>query len=242
MYRHYLAMTLALDDMLGELLDYLDRTGLVDNTIVIFASDHGTQVGTHNIHPWMKKKPYEESMNIPWIMRWPGVFEGGTFSDILTAPVDIFPSLCGLCGIPVPRTIEGFDLSSAWRGVSGAFEQEGILTMNFTASYDYLEDGQEWRGVRTKRYAYARWLDGTVELFDLENDPLEMENLADLPDAAELRQQLEDQLQELMNTRNDQMVPCTSYRDWFDNQRRIVRNVYGPLRNPEDEPDWSLLA
>ena len=141
MYRHYLAMTLTLDDMLGELMLYLERSGLADNTIVIFASDHGTQVGAHNIHPWMKKMPYEESLNIPWIMRWPGVFEEGTTCDVLTSPVDIFPSLCGLCGIPVSRTIEGYDLSAAWKGVPGAFEQNGILTMNFTASYDYLVDG-----------------------------------------------------------------------------------------------------
>lgn len=138
----------------------------------------------------------------------------------------ILPSLCGLCDIPVPRTIEGRDLSRAWQGVSGAFEQGGILTMNSTASYDYLEDLQEWRGVRTKRYSYARWLNGRVELFDLENDPLQMTNLADIPRAAELRHQLEDKLQEPMHARNDQMVPCTSHRDWFDNYRRIVRNVY----------------
>jgi len=242
MYRHYLAMTLTLDDMLGEILAYLDRAGLADNTIVIFASDHGTQVGAHNISPWMKKKPYEESLNVPWIMRWPGFFREGTTSDVLTAPVDVFPSLCGLCDIPVPRTIEGHDLSRAWQGVPEAFEQKAILTMNFTASYDYLKDGQEWRGVRTKRHTFARWLNGEVELFDLENDPLQMTNLADDPNAAALRAQLEDQLQALMRARNDRLVPCTSYQDWFDSQRRIVRNVYGPLRDPESEPDWSMLA
>ena len=111
-------------------------------------------------------------------------FQGGTTSDVLTAPVDVFPSLCGLCDIPVPRTIEGYDLSQAWQGVPEAFEQKAILTMNFTASYDYLKDGQEWRGVRTKRHTYARWLNGEVELFDLENDPLQMTNLADDPNAA----------------------------------------------------------
>ena len=96
--------------------------------------------------------------------------------------------------------------------------------------------------MRTKRYAYARWLNGQVELFDLKNDPLQMTNMADLPSAAGLRHQLENKRQELMNARNDQLVPCTSYRNWFDNYRRIVRNVYGALRNPEDEPDWSLLV
>lgn len=71
---------------------------------------------------------------------------------------------------------------------------------------------------------------------------MQMTNLADMPGAVGLRQQMEDRLQELMSARNDQLVPCTSYREWFDDYRRIVRNVYGPLRDPEGEPDWSLLA
>ena len=81
-----------------------------------------------------------------------------------------------------------------------------------------------------------------MELFDLVNDPLEMINLADSPDSEELRHQMEATLQELMRARNDDIVPCTSYRNWFDNQRRIVRNVYRLLRNPEDKSDWSLMG
>lgn len=242
MYRHYLAMVLALDDMLGELLAYLDRRGLAENTIVVYTSDHGTQAGAQGISPWAKKMPYEESLRIPWIMRWPGAFKGGGICDTLTAPVDIFPSLCGLCGVPVPRTVEGHDLSDAWRGEPGAFEQEAVLTMNFTAEFDYLSTGQEWRGVRTKRYSYARWLDGTVELFDLAVDPLEMTNLAALPSARGLRGEMESRLQVLMAERCDELVPCTSYADWFDNLRRVVRNAHGELGHPERQPDWSLLS
>jgi arylsulfatase A-like enzyme len=81
MYRHYLAMTLALDDMVGDLLDYLERSGKAANTLVVFTSDHGTQVGAHGIRPWAKKMPYEESLRVPWIMRWPGTFDGGATRD-----------------------------------------------------------------------------------------------------------------------------------------------------------------
>ena len=241
MYRHYLAMILALDDMLGELLDYLERTGKAADTLFVFTSDHGSQMGAHGIGPWEKKMPYEESLRVPWIMRWPGVFEGGVTRDTLTAPVDVFPSLCALCRLPMPGTVEGVDLSQAWRGIPGAFEQDAVLTMNFTAAHDYLVDGKEWRGVRTKDYCYARWLDGTVELYDLRNDPLEMKNLADEPDAQDVRERLERTMRELMAKRNDELVPCTSYRNWFDNYRRVVRNAHGPLGNPEALPDRSLL-
>jgi arylsulfatase A-like enzyme len=242
MYRHYLAMTLALDDMLGGLLEYLDRTGKADNTLVIFTSDHGTQAGAHGIEPWAKKMPYEESIRVPWIMRYPGVLDGGATRDALTAPVDVLPSLCGLCGIHVPRTVEGHDLSSAWRGLSPAFEQDAVLTMNFGLLYDWIADGEEWRGVRTKRYAYCKWLDGRVELFDLEADPLQLENLAHREDMRSVRMPLDHTLGRLMARCSDQLVPGSTYENWFDNYRRVVRNAYGPLGDPEAPPDWSLLA
>jgi arylsulfatase A-like enzyme len=156
--------------------------------------------------------------------------------------VDLFPTLCGLCGVPVPRTVEGYDLSAAWRGLPGAFEQDAVLTMNFTAAHDYLVGGHEWRGVRTKTHAYSRWLDGRVALHDLTRDPLEQRNLADAPAATEVRRRLERRLQELMAQRADALVPCATYDAWLDSYRRVVRNAYGPLGDPEDLPDWSLLG
>lgn len=68
---------------------------------------------------WRKKSPYRESMEVPLVMRLPGVLDGGRRYDALTAPVDIMPSLCGLCGFPPPRSVEGLDLSAAWRGNGG---------------------------------------------------------------------------------------------------------------------------
>jgi len=243
MYRHYLAMVVALDDMVGELLAYLDRTGKARNTLVVFTSDHGTQAGSHGAkYPWSKKHPYEESLRVPCILRWPGVLGGGVTRDALTAPVDYFPSLCGLCGIPIPRSVEGYDLSDAWRGRPGAFEQEAVLTMNFSNKYDWFADGMEWRGVRTKRHSYDRWLDGPVELFDLENDPLEMTNLAEASHAKRLRTEMEGILRELQAKRGDELVPCTQWAHWLDHQRRVVRNAFGPLDDPEGQPDWSLLG
>ena len=240
-YRHYLAMILTVDDMVGDLLDYLDRTGKAENTLVIFTSDHGSQMGAHDYPAWDKKLPYEDSLRVPWVMRWPGVFEGGIRRDVLTSPVDIFPTLCDLCDVPVPRTIEGHSLADAWRGLPGAFEQEAVLTMNFSAEFDYLADGHEWRGVRTKHHTYARWLHGDTVLFDLAADPLQLHNLAGSGEAATLQAEMETRLEALMAARHDTMIPCTAYADWFDEQRRVVRNVYGTMGDPEDAPDWSLL-
>jgi len=241
MYRHYLAMVLALDDMVGGILDYLDRSGKADNTMVVFTSDHGTQLGTHGIHPWEKRHPFEDSMKVPLIMRFPDVLHGGIRRDTLTAPVDFFPSLCSLFGIPIPRSVEGYDLSEAWKGLPGAFEQEAVLTMNFSLAYDWFVDGLEWRGVRTKRHSYARWLNGREVLFDLEEDPLEMKNLVEDPRHRDLYQQMETLMKSLQQNRGDELVPCTQWKNWLDSQRRVIRNAFGPLSHPEEEPDWSLL-
>jgi len=242
MYRHYLAMTLALDDMLGELLDYLQRKGLAQNTLVIFTSDHGTQGGAQGISPWKKKMPYEDSLLVPLIARLPGLLDGGEERDLLFSPVDFLPSLCGLSDIAVPRSVEGRDLSAAWKGEEGAFQREEIFTMNFSAAYDYLEDGEEWRGVRTKDYSFARWRNGDLELFDLREDPMQMNNLAGSPRWAGVQAELSGKLDELMAERNDELIACRGYGDWFDSYRRVVRNVHGKLGDPEDEPDWSLLS
>ena len=241
MYRNYLAMVIALDDMIGEILDYLDRTGKADNTLLVFTSDHGTQVGAHGIQPWEKRQPYEESIHVPFIIRLPGTLDGGIRRDTLTAPIDLYPSLCSLCDVPIPRTVEGHDLSESWLGRSGAFEQQAVLTMNFSKRYDHYQNGMEWRGIRTKRHAYARWLNGLTELFDLESDPLEMTNLAEDSQHSGLREEMENHLAGLLAKRGDALHACEHYRSWVDSQRRVIHNAFGPLSHPEGEPDWSLL-
>jgi hypothetical protein len=113
--------------------------------------------------------------------------------------------------------------------------------MNFGATYDYLVDGKEWCCVRTKTHSYARWLNGKRILYDIQMDPLQMHNLIDKPETKSLADGMETTLTDLMDARNDKLQPATSYTNWYDTQRCIVRNTYGPLGDPEDEPDWSLL-
>jgi arylsulfatase A-like enzyme len=235
MYRHYLAMILAVDHMLGRLLDYLDKKGLTDNTIVLFASDHGTQAGSQGVNPWSKKNPYEASIRIPAILRYPGQIDPG-YSSRITSMVDFFPTLCGLAGISVPRSVEGTNLAGEWANTS---TDHSAFIMNFSKWFDWFQDGAEWRGVRTSQFTYAKWLNGRIELYDLEEDPLQMNNLAGRGMASE--KVLAEMLQEHQAQRNDELVPCTTWKDWLDEQRRVVRNAYGELSHPESLPDWSLL-
>ncbi|MGY9075102.1 MAG: sulfatase family protein [Acidimicrobiales bacterium] len=241
MYRHYLAMIRAVDKMVGRVLDHLDQTGLADNTIVLLASDHGTQGGAHDVHPWQKKHSYEESIHIPGVVRYPGVIEPGTVSDELFGMPDFFPTLCGLAGVPVPRSVEGHDLSAFLRSERAPTAQDALLLMNFSKYYDWFEDGAEWRGVRTKGSSYTEWLNGRVELYDLVEDPLQQRNLAEDGGYRTARSELAGVLRDLQRVRGDELVPCSSWKDWLDQQRRVVRNAYGELSHPETIPDWSLL-
>ena len=242
-YRHYLAMTLAVDDMLGGLLDHLDRRGRAENTLVVFTSDHGSQMGAQGEDPWAKMLPYEASIRVPMIARWPSAMPAGSTCDALVTPVDIFPSLCRLCGLSIPQTVEGHDLSDSWCNRDGALERDAVLTMNAAPpNPNYLGNGFDWRGVRTKQYSYARWLDGRTVLYDLGTDPRQTTSLADNPAAAPLRDRMEKTLQKLLAERHDEFPASEDYAPWFDPQRRIVRNAFGPLPDPEAEPDWSLLG
>jgi arylsulfatase A-like enzyme len=240
MYRHYLAMVRAVDTMVGRVLAYLDAAGLADDTIVLFASDHGTQGGAHDVHPWLKKVPYEESIRIPGLVRYPRAIEAGSVRDVLFGMPDFFPTLCGLAGVPVPRSVEGQDLSAVLRG-DGELDPEALLLMNFSKYYDWFEDGAEWRGVRTRNATYTEWLSGRKELFDLKNDPLQQRNLAGEGDYRAMQRELEQALRDLQSLRGDALVPCTAWKGWLDGQRRVVRNAFGELSHPESAPDWSLL-
>ncbi len=183
-------------------------------------------------------------------MRFPGAIEPGTVSDELFGMPDFFPTLCGLAGVPVPRSVEGHDLSSALSTGAGSgsggsqrsVSQEALLLMNFSKYYDWFVDGAEWRGLRTKSWTYCEWLDGRIELFDLVEDPLQMRNLADDLGYGAQRSELATALRDLQTVRGDELVSCSSWKHWLDEQRRVVRNGYGELSHPESIPDWSLLA
>lgn len=239
MYRHYLAMTLAVDDMLGDLLDYLDRNSLSDSTIVVFASDHGTQAGSQGVNPWSKKNPYEGSIRVPGIVRWPGEVPQGARLNQIFSMVDWFPSLCGLAGLPVPRSIEGQDKSAILRGLQAGDVDETAFIMNFSKWFDWFQDGAEWRGVRSENFTYTERLNGITELYDLKADPLQMDNLAG--DGHIDEDKLRAALRAHQTQRGDELVACTEWKPWLDEQRRVVRNAFGELSHPESEPDWSLL-
>jgi arylsulfatase A-like enzyme len=227
--RCYLAMAKNVDDNLGRLLDYLESSGLAADTIVVFSSDHGEMFGSHG--RWNKMVPYAEAIDIPLVMRWPGRIPSGSRIDTLQMPTDHLPTLCGLAGLPIPREVDGTDLSGVVLG-RGRDSREEILIGSYTSNWDFLQTGTdwpEWRGVKTKQYTYCRWLTGGEELYDNAADPYQMENLAHDGRGPEVLGRLRARLWALLAEAHDDFRPGPGYGEWYNERRELVRTGLGPV-------------
>lgn len=227
--RCYYAMTQNVDDNMGRLLDFLDRTGLSQNTIMIFTSDHGEMHGSHG--KTNKLVPYAESVNVPLIMRWPGHIPAGLKTDALQTPIDHMTTLCGLTNLEAPATADGIDLSSVVLGRK-TDKRDAVMMANYCSHYDYFQSGTiypEWRAVKTRRYTYVKWLTGKEHLFDNKSDPYQMNNLVNDKSQQKQLEQLRRRLTQLLAKAHDEFLPGTAYSGWYDEQRNLISNALGPV-------------
>jgi len=177
---------------------------------------------------------------VPLVVRLSLGRRGGSVCDALAAPEDLFPTLCGLCGIDVPRTVSGRNQADVWLGRAGAAERQGLFTYCIDDPLLTGTTGSEWKGVRTGRWSYWRCLDGSTALYDIGADPLQLRNLVNSEEHRPVVARLAATLERFVRAWNDTMQPATEYLNWFEG-RRIVRNTFGALGDPLAEPDWSLL-
>ena len=166
----------AVDKEFARLLKSLDDNGMTDNTIVIYTSDHGEMMGSHG--HMAKQMPHEESCRVPFFIRLPESRGHGRKSEALFSSIDIYPTLCGVAGIPAPRHCAGCDFSGLMRGDSSFKEPEMVFLMNELGPPNRQEaNTPTYRGVRTKTHTYAVQLDGRWCLYDNIADPYQMKNL-----------------------------------------------------------------
>lgn len=218
MQRVYYAMTANLDWNFGRLLDAIDER---ENTIVVFTSDHGEMFGAHG--RIAKLTFYEEAASVPLLIRCPGVAAGGA-SDVCINTPDLMPTLLGLMGLPIPKTVEGMDLSHCVLAQPGA-GPEAALMQGMGHTFLWL-DGFEWRALRDKRYTYAvDRVDRKEHLFDRVADPLQTRNLAGEPEHAGTMKRFREMLTSRMASLGDTFEACTWYRDHWTRDRIIVRSA-----------------
>jgi len=210
----YYAMVHHLDGEVGRILDCIEEEGIADKTIVIYTSDHGEMFGSQG--RVYKLTFYEEAARIPFIVNWRGQIDRSSVSDVCLNTPDIAPTILGLLGLPVPAEMEGMDLSHAFLGKSGP-EPEFAFLQGMGHTYRWI-NGSEWRAIRDKQFTYARYLvDGSEHLYDNQNDPLQMKNLAVDPSWADKLAEMRSAMGAKMEEINDEFKPCNWYRDnWMD--------------------------
>lgn len=171
--RGYYAQIANLDRNIGRVLDKLRATGQEDNTMIWYFSDHGDFMGSHG--RMQKSRPEEESSRIPLIIRWPRLEAHGRVSDALISVVDFMPTLLGALGLPIPTTVEGQDLSHCLRD-STATGANSVL-LQYESTFFPSTPEQIYRGLRCGPWKLVRWLTpGRDQLFNLDEDPYEMNN------------------------------------------------------------------
>ncbi|KAF1711270.1 sulfatase [Pseudoxanthomonas kalamensis DSM 18571] len=186
--RHYYRVLLGVDENVGRVLDYLDRQGLADNTLIVYTSDNGFFLGEHGLFD--KRLMYEPSIRVPMLLRWPAQVDAGQVDDDnFVLNIDVAPTLLDLAGADVPDNMQG----RSWRPLLGL--GGGSVPWRQDFLYEYFEFPaahcvRRHRGVRNHRWKLIQFFDDPQEweLYDLQDDPDEMRNLAgDLAHAVTLR-------------------------------------------------------
>ncbi len=205
----YYAHCAALDDCVGDLLRTLREAGVEKDTIVVFTSDHGDLLGSHGGRH--KQQPFDESVRVPLFLRWPEKIA----SKKIVAPVgseDFMPTLLGLCGVPIPKSVEGRDFSAHLLGKADAPRDAALIACPAPfGQWTRKQGGREYRGLRTARHTFVRDLEGPWLLFDNESDPFQMKNLAGLPEAAGLQSALDAKLKKMLADAHDEFRPAADY-------------------------------
>lgn len=203
--KDYLRCIRSVDDNVGRVLDYLKDNGLDKNTIVIYMGDQGFYLGEHG---WYDKRwMYEESLQMPCLVRYPNGIRSGTSVKAISLNIDIAPTLLEYAGIEIPEDIQGKSLKSLLEQ-----DKKAEKTWRKSMYYQYFEypkwhNVQPHYGIRTERYKLIHYyfdIDAW-ELFDLQNDPNELRNLYNEPKCQELIEMLKKELYALQKEYKDDM-------------------------------------
>ncbi|MFZ0548373.1 MAG: sulfatase-like hydrolase/transferase [Candidatus Promineifilaceae bacterium] len=190
----YYAMIENLDWNIGRLLKSISKIGrFQDNFLTVYFSDHGDYMGSHGLIA-RKEYPHEEGVRIPLIFHWPGQIPAQTMRNDLFSMIDMLPTTLDLAGQAIPGHIQGQSFAPACLGLPFSGPASVLLEMNNNPrwSLDFID----WRASVSHRWKYAYFETGHELLYDLQNDPYEMDNIAD--SEPEIRERLKEELLRLL--------------------------------------------
>ena len=199
--KDYLRCVASVDDNVGRVLDYLDKSGLAENTVVVYTSDQGFYLGDHG---WFDKRfMYEQSLRMPLLVRYPKEIKAGSVNDDIVLNVDFAPTFLDLVGVAKPAEMQGRSLRQLLRGKTPKDWRSSMYYHYY--EYPAVHMVKRHYGVRTKRYKLIHFyydIDAW-ELYDLQKDPNELNNVYDNPAYADIVEQLKAELKRLRNEFKD---------------------------------------
>lgn len=196
----YLACVQSVDDNVGRFLDWLEKNGLAENTIVIYTSDQGFFLGEHNFFD--KRFMYEESLRMPFMIRWPGKIKAGSVSKGMILNVDFAPMMLDAAGVKVPADMQGRSFLPL---LAGGTPRDWRRSMYYRYYHPGHHNVAAHYGVRTDRYKLIffnklnQW-----ELYDLQKDPIEMRNVYSDPAYQKTVEQLKKEMDRLKKELKDE--------------------------------------
>ena len=216
----YYGLITHLDEHIGRVLEALQKSSHAKNTIIIYAADHGLAVGSHGLLG--KQNIYEHSMGCPLIFAGPGIPKGES-TQAFSYLLDIFPTVCSLTGMKMPTGVEGKSLQPVWQGNVGSVRDSVFL------SFSKIQ-----RSVRDDRWKLIRYPQvNHTQLFDLERDPHELQNLADDPKQGERRKRMLDLLKKWQQKVGDNLALTV------ENPAPLKIDMTGRERKPDRwQPEW----
>jgi arylsulfatase A-like enzyme len=193
-YKQILRSLLSVDDGVASVLNALDKTGLSEKTIIFFITDNGLTVGNHRLG-LTKNCAYESCARIPFIVYSPSIFPARN-DDHIVANIDLAPTFAELAGVTAPDNVNGVSLVPLLNDVNASW-RDAILIEHWPTEDGVGSKIPEFYAVRTADWKYVEYSTGEKELYDLNNDPHELENIADQPEQAKIQKELKLRLDEL---------------------------------------------
>jgi N-acetylglucosamine-6-sulfatase len=190
-------MLLAVDDSLGRILAALEKTGTLDNTVVVFTSDHGYFYGEHGLNE-ERRLAYEETIRIPLLVRYPSRVKSGAVASQMVLTIDLAPTLLDLARVTPPPGLQGRSLAPIFGGTAADWRESFLVEYySDTVFPRILKMGYSAVRTTTAKYIEYRDLAGMNELYDLQADPYEERNLIASPAAATLLKTMQGELERL---------------------------------------------
>ncbi len=229
--KDYLRCVAAIDDNVGRVLDYLDQTGLAENTIVVYSADQGFYLGEHG---WFDKRwMYEQSLRAPLLVRWPGVTEPGRVNTDIVSPLDFPETFLDVAGVDVPDEMQGRSLVPLLKGNTPDDWREYFYYQYYEfPGWHYV---RRHYGVTDGRYKLIHYYNlNEWEMFDLKFDPYELNSIYGNPVYQNTKERLKKHLKRLRNElKVPEQDPAKTFRENLPPRNRSVPEPYRDLPMPE---------